>query len=100
MKNGRRRADVSLLDVSVALPGAIGARFVRDERVRAGAAMLIPAVLLASIAGVFFARLRRGSGLALPLWTAISATLTLYIALYNIFSSLLQLLGLGGSSSD
>ena len=30
----------------------------------------------------------------------ISATLTLYIALYNIFSSLLQLLGLGGSSSD
>lgn len=30
----------------------------------------------------------------------VSATLTLYIAIYNIFSSLLQLLGLGGSSSD
>lgn len=30
----------------------------------------------------------------------ISATLTLYIAIYNIFSSLLQLLGFGGSSND
>ena len=30
----------------------------------------------------------------------ISATLTLYIAIYNIFSSLLQLLGLGGGSND
>ena len=31
----------------------------------------------------------------------ISATLTLYIAIYNLFSSLLQLLGIfGGSSSD
>lgn len=30
----------------------------------------------------------------------ISATLTLYIAIYNIFSSLLQLLGIGGGSND
>jgi len=30
----------------------------------------------------------------------ISATLSLYISIYNLFSSLLQLLGLGGSSSD
>ena len=28
----------------------------------------------------------------------ISATLTLYISIYNLFSSLLQLLGIGGSS--
>jgi modulator of FtsH protease len=28
----------------------------------------------------------------------ISATLTLYISIYNLFSSLLQLLGLGGSN--
>ncbi len=30
----------------------------------------------------------------------ISATLSLYISIYNLFSSLLQLLGLGGSSND
>jgi len=28
----------------------------------------------------------------------VSATLTLYISIYNLFSSLLQLLGLGGSN--
>ncbi|MFM9969036.1 MAG: BAX inhibitor (BI)-1/YccA family protein, partial [Burkholderiales bacterium] len=28
----------------------------------------------------------------------ISATLTLYISVYNLFSSLLQLLGIGGSN--
>jgi len=30
----------------------------------------------------------------------VSATLTLYVAIYNIFSSLLQLLGIFGGSRD
>lgn len=75
---GRPRADVTPLDVAVALPGALVARAAHDDsRARQLGAMLLPFVLLASIGGIFFSRLRRTSGLGLPLGHALAATLAL-----------------------
>lgn len=78
VRNGRPRADVSPLDVPVALPGAILARATHeDPRVREIGGMLLPLVLLASVGGVFYSRLRRSSGLQLPAAHALAATLAL-----------------------
>ena len=78
VREGRPRAEVTVLDVAVALPGAIVARATHDDaRARALGAMLLPFVLLASIGGVFFSRLRRPHGLGLPLGHALAATMAL-----------------------
>jgi hypothetical protein len=91
VRNGRRTGSVRLLDVAVAVPGALAARMSSAapmvSALRSLFGVLLSIVLFATAGSIFFARLHRKSGLGLSASQALLATLAMLFGTSLLFGA-------------